>query len=209
MGSAANAMPLEHVDEIAIRLLSAYDREATIFTCGNGGSASLASHFACDLAKGTSLSLKQRRLRVIALTDNLALITAWSNDSSYEQVFSEQLKNLAQPGDLLIVISGSGNSPNVLAAIEMAREIGCEIIGMVGGNGGKMAAMCDHCLVVPSENMQIIEDLHVSSAHCVFSIVRTAIKELAAPQVMAATAGSVTGDCDPGTLVSAPSLSPV
>jgi D-sedoheptulose 7-phosphate isomerase len=164
-------LPYETVDQIVRQLLRAYEANRMIFTFGNGGSASLASHMACDLGKGTSVA-GLRRLRVMSLTDNIALMTAWANDAKYDDIFAEQLRNWVEPDDVVLAISGSGNSPNVLNGLRTAREAGCYIIGLTGFQGGKMKDLCDLCLVVPSDNMQFIEDLHVCVSHCVFTAVR-------------------------------------
>jgi len=142
-----------------------------VYLFGNGGSASLASHFACDLGKGTAYLNGGKRFRVLALTDNIPVITAWANDASYEDIFSEQLKSFVQPGDIAFAISGSGNSKNVLKGLAVAREAGALAIGISGFQGGKMKSLCDLCVVVPSSNMQVIEDLHVAMAHSIFRIV--------------------------------------
>jgi D-sedoheptulose 7-phosphate isomerase len=148
---------------------------------GNGGSASLASHFACDLGKGTAYCNGGKRFRVLALTDNIPAMTAWANDSSYEDVFSEQLRNFVQPQDIAFAISGSGNSGNVLRALQVAREAAATTIGISGFQGGKMKSLCDICLVVPSDDMQVIEDLHLAMAHSIFRIVssRMSLKVMA------------------------------
>ncbi len=164
-------LPYETVDHIVSQLMHAYDANRTIFTFGNGGSASLASHIACDLGKGTSIA-GSRRLKVISLTDNIPLMTAWANDTKYDDIFAEQLVNFVEPDDVVVAISGSGNSQNVLNGLRAAREAGCYVIGMSGFAGGKMKDLCDLCLVVPSDNMQFIEDLHVCISHCVFTAVR-------------------------------------
>ena len=115
----------------------ARDQNRHIFICGNGGSAATASHFACDIVKGASYQ-QEKRFRILALTDSLPTLTAYSNDVSYESVFVEQLKNFAQPQDVLMALSGSGNSPNVVRAIEYANSIGCRTIGLSGRDGGKL-----------------------------------------------------------------------
>jgi D-sedoheptulose 7-phosphate isomerase len=143
----------------------------TVFLFGNGGSASLASHFACDLGKGTS-DFAFQPFRAVALTDNIPVMTAWANDFGYEHIFAEQLKTLGRPSDLAFAISGSGNSPNVLNALRVAREQGMFTVGMTGFQGGKMKGLCDVCVVIPSDNMQIIEDLHLSVAHASFHVIR-------------------------------------
>src|SRR6201984_1227771 len=128
----AGKVSLEGVDQIANTLGKVYESERTLYIFGNGGSASLAAHFACDLGKGTAYCNGGRRFRVLALTDNLPTLTAWANDSSYEDVFSEQLRNFVQPDDVAIAISGSGNSKNVLNALQLAREVGATTVGITG-----------------------------------------------------------------------------
>jgi D-sedoheptulose 7-phosphate isomerase len=182
-------IPTEVVDKISDAILTAYYENRTVFLFGNGGSASLASHFACDLGKGTASPETYRRLRVLALTDNIPLMTAWANDRSYDDIFAEQLRNLVRPHDLIIAISGSGNSPNVLKALTVSRQMGCFNIGLTGFQGGKLKALCDLCLIVPSNNMQLIEDLHLSVAHSIFTIVRYRMS-LASSHVCAGLTGT-------------------
>ena len=165
------ALPKDGVDQIADVLVGAYNAGRTMFLCGNGGSAALASHLACDLGKGTAYCNGGKRFRVLALTDNLPTLTAWANDSGYENVFSEQLKNFVQPNDVVFAISGSGNSKNILNALQAAREAGAITVGLSGFQGGAMKSLCDLCVVVPSNDMQIIEDLHLALAHSIFRIV--------------------------------------
>jgi D-sedoheptulose 7-phosphate isomerase len=159
------------IDQIADALYKAYESERVVYTFGNGGSASLASHFACDLGKGTAYCNGGKRFRALALTDNLPTLTAWANDSSYEDIFSEQLRNFVHPQDVAFAISGSGNSKNVLNALEVAREAGATTLGISGFEGGQMKSLCDICVVVPSNNMQMIEDMHLAMAHSIFRIV--------------------------------------
>jgi D-sedoheptulose 7-phosphate isomerase len=137
-----------------------------IFVCGNGGSASTASHFACDIVKGASFN-RQERFRIMALTDSLPTITAYSNDVSYECVFAEQLKNFAQPNDLVMCISGSGNSPNVLRAAEYANSIGCRTIALTGRDGGKLGPLANLNIQVPVPHMGRIEDGHMIICHII------------------------------------------
>jgi D-sedoheptulose 7-phosphate isomerase len=179
-------LPLPAIEGLIRVFLQAYEHERTVFLFGNGGSAALASHMACDLGKGTTPPAG-RRLRVVALTDNVALITAWANDTCYENIFAEQLENLLQPGDVAFAISGSGNSPNILAALNFARRAGAVTAGITGFQGGQMKSLCDVCVVVPSENMQIIEDLHLSISHSVFRALRHEVQELVACAAMALT----------------------
>ena len=145
-------------------IMEAYHAEKQIFVIGNGGSASTASHIACDLGKGTSVPGKPR-FRVMSLTDNVATMTAWSNDVSYEDVFVEQLKNLVNPGDVVIGISASGNSENVLRAMRHAKEIGCQTVGWSGFGGGGLAMICDVNVVVDSDRYGPVEDVHLILNH--------------------------------------------
>lgn len=162
---------LDTFDELGQMMLDARGRGATVYICGNGGSASCASHFTCDLSKGT-IHPKEARFRVLALSDNIPLMTAWGNDSSYADIFVEQLKNLMRPGDLVIGISGSGNSPNVLRTIEWARANGAKTVSITGFKGGKMASAAEWAYVIPLHYMQQIEDLHMLIEHMVTSSIR-------------------------------------
>src|SRR6267154_5691068 len=166
-------LPHDPINQIAETLLKAYESERTTYLFGNGGSASLASHFACDLGKGTAYCNGGKRFRVLAFTDNIPTMTAWANDSNYEDVFSEQLRNFVQAEDVAFAISGSGNSKNVLNALQVARDAGATTLGISGFQGGQMKSLCDICVVVPSNNMQIIEDVHLAMAHSIFRIVYT------------------------------------
>jgi D-sedoheptulose 7-phosphate isomerase len=183
-------MPHEWVEQVADKLFQAHQDGKAIFVFGNGGSAALASHFACDLGKGTCFSGRaHKRFRVMSLTDNMPLLTAWANDTSYDDVFAEQIRNFVEPGDVAFAISGSGNSPNVLHGLQAAREAGAFTIGLGGFQGGKMKPLCDLCIVIPSDNMQIIEDFHVSVSHALFTLVRNRLQaQLATVQAFVATA---------------------
>jgi D-sedoheptulose 7-phosphate isomerase len=167
-------LPLTPIDEIVSTLIDAYESSRRIYLFGNGGSAALASHFACDLGKGAAMGL-EKRFQVLAFTDNVPLMTAWANDARYDDIFAEQLINFVRPDDIAFAISGSGNSPNVLKALRVAREAGAFTVGLTGFEGGAMKDLCDLCLVIPSDNMQIIEDLHLSVTHAVFSAIRARI----------------------------------
>lgn len=172
------AMPHASVEKATEELFQAFLDGRKVMIFGNGGSAALASHFACDLGKGTCLDGRsERRFRVMSLTDNVALLTAWANDTSYEHVFAEQIRNFAEPGDIAFAISGSGNSPNVLRGLQAAREAGAMTVGLGGFHGGKMKSLCDLCIVIPSDNMQIIEDFHVSVTHAIFTLIRQRIEK--------------------------------
>lgn len=162
--NALNQVNLEDVDLATSWLKEARDADRHIFTCGNGGSASTASHFVCDILKGASYQ-REKRFRILALTDSLATITAYSNDVDYDCVFAEQLRNFAGPGDVLIAISASGNSPNVIAAGEYARKVGCRTIGLTGRDGGKLGKIVDLNIQVPVQHMGRIEDAHLIICH--------------------------------------------
>jgi D-sedoheptulose 7-phosphate isomerase len=152
-------------------LLKARSEGHTVFFFGNGGSAATSSHMSQDLGKLTIVEGK-KRFRSVSLADALPLILAWANDRSYAEVFSEQVKSHARPGDVAIGISGSGNSPNVLRALEEAHRLGATTVGLIGMGGGKMRALCDIAIVVPSNNMQHIEDVHHILLHLLTAYLR-------------------------------------
>lgn len=177
VSSIVTRLPYEAIDQVAETLLRAYDTRRSVYLFGNGGSAALASHMACDLGKGT-VNGSQKRFRITALTDNVPLITAWANDSCYEEIFSQQIENYVVPGDVAFAISGSGNSPNVLNALRVARRMGAITVGIGGFQGGRMKELCDFCIVVPCDNMQIIEDLHVCISHALFTCIRSRLQQM-------------------------------
>lgn len=181
-------LPYAAIDAIVNAILQAYVEDRTVFVFGNGGSAASASHMMCDMNKGTTGPGEMKRLKVLALTDNVPLLTAWANDSGYDQIFSEQLRNFVRPADLAFAISASGNSPNVLRALETAREKGAVTAGVTGFSGGKMKSLCDICAIVPSDNIQMIEDLHHALLHSIFTVVRERLRG-ASPSTMARAAG--------------------
>ena len=151
----------------AIDLFAAARAEGKhIFVCGNGGSASSSSHFVCDMVKGASFN-RPERFKIMALTDQMPTITAYANDVSYDSVFVEQLRNFAQPGDLFLGISGSGNSPNVLRAIEYANSVGCKTIALTGRDGGQLAPMATLNIHVGVPHMGRIEDAHMIVCHMI------------------------------------------
>ena len=156
----------EQVQSVIDAFLEVRERDGQIFVIGNGGSAATASHLAVDLGKGASHD-GQRRFRVMSLTDNVPWMSALSNDLSYSDVFAEQLKNFARPGDLLLAISGSGNSENVVRAVQYANSIGCDTIGFAGFAGGRLKQEARQCIVVESDHMGRIEDGHLILQHIV------------------------------------------
>jgi D-sedoheptulose 7-phosphate isomerase len=161
----------EGVARIVPMLLHARAEGRTIFFFGNGGSASTASHFVVDIGKATVRG-EGKRFRCVALNDNVETVTAWANDTDYSRVFAEQLQGLGKPGDVAVGISGSGNSPNVLKAMERARALGIATVGLTGMGGGKLRALVDVPVVVPSNNMQHIEDVHLLICHLLTSYLR-------------------------------------
>jgi len=167
-------IPLEKVEAITDILYQAYRDNRQVFIMGNGGSASTASHFACDLGKGTIIPGKPR-FRVISLNDNISLITALSNDFGYEEVFREQLMNLVNAGDIVIGITGSGNSPNVLKAMEYARSRGAVTIGFIGFDGGKLRGMVDEEITIACDNYGQVEDIHLILEHLISQFFRQKI----------------------------------
>lgn len=164
--STIREVALSDVQAWIDRLVAARDKGATVFVCGNGGSAATASHFATDLGKGASYG-KDQRFKVISLTDSTPTITAYANDIGYEVVFSEQLRGLGKPGDVLVTISGSGSSANVLRAIEAARDMDIDVVSLTGFSGGQSGPMADIHINVPSEHMGRIEDIHMAICHMV------------------------------------------
>ena len=148
-----------------------YQRRARLIFCGNGGSAATASHLVCDFQKNVYLAT-QSAWEVLALTDSTPLITAWGNDTDYSNVFAGQVRCWARPGDLLVAISASGNSPNILAAVDAANEIGATTIGWSGYGGGKLAQTAQHNIVLHSRNMQQVEDAHMIVGHVIFCEIR-------------------------------------
>lgn len=167
LGGVLGRLPVDDLEGAVGTVRRAWAEGRSIFLLGNGGSAATASHLACDLAKGL-VAPGRPRMKVVALTDNVPLLTAYGNDVGYERVFAEQLANFVQPGDVVLAISASGNSPNVLAAIELANARGAATIGLTGFRGGKLKGLVRQCVVVPSDNMQQIEDAHMVIAHALF-----------------------------------------
>ncbi|OGL38955.1 MAG: hypothetical protein A2042_04575 [Candidatus Schekmanbacteria bacterium GWA2_38_11] len=171
VSSILDSIPVEKVDKIINVLIDAYNNRKQIFLFGNGGSAATSSHLACDLGKGVT-TLSRKRFKVYSLADCVPLMTAWANDTDYEFIFSRQMENFIDKGDIAFALSGSGNSKNILNALELAREKGALTIGLTGFTGGKMKDLCNICVVVESNNMQQIEDVHMILCHIIFSRIR-------------------------------------
>lgn len=157
-------MPFTLLSRAADELMACRERGNTVFILGNGGSAATASHFACDLAKGTRTP-GVVPFRIVPLTDNVPLLTAWGNDTSYDRVFAEQLYPLVSANDVVVIISASGNSPNVVAAVETAREAGAITVAFTGRTGGRLRELADLVIRAPSDSMEQIEDAHSAASH--------------------------------------------
>jgi len=172
VGEELQKVDPREVKALADAIFDCYQHKRMVFLCGNGGSGSNASHFCEDLGKGTLRredydNDAKPRLRVLSLTDNTPYILAWGNDEGFERVFVEQLKNLANLGDLLIAISGSGNSANVLRAVEWAYNHGMKTFGCTGFSGGKLRKLAQQNLHVPLDDMGIVESIHLAAFHWV------------------------------------------
>jgi D-sedoheptulose 7-phosphate isomerase len=188
LGSLIQQLPFSAITRIVSVILEAVEEQRTIFIFGNGGSAASASHMMCDMNKGTVDMGPTKRPKVMALTDNVSLISAWANDFGYERIFAEQLKTFIKPRDVAFAISTSGDSPNVLLALETAREYGVLTVGLAGCQGGQMKDLCDICAVVPSDNVQVVEDLHHAMLHSIFTAVRESLLAGAAKTQLARAA---------------------
>lgn len=170
--TAVEALPRDQMNALGETLFRAYRNNKQVFVVGNGGSSSTASHMAADLAKNT-IGPNMKRFRIVSLNDNAAIMTALANDLGYENVFSEQLTNLVQAGDVLVVVSASGNSPNVLKAMHYARSRSAEVIGLLGFDGGVAAELADISVVVPSDHYGVVEDAHLIINHILVDYFRT------------------------------------
>jgi len=168
---AIDELDLEKIQKIAKKIYYVYKNDKQIFIMGNGGSASTASHFACDLGKGTLKNFyddQEKRFKAISLTDNVATMMAFANDLCFEDIFVQQLKNLVNPGDIVIGISGSGNSANIIKAIEYAKRCGAKTIGFLGfKTGGKLHDLVDYEITVQDEHYGRSEDIHLMLVHLI------------------------------------------
>lgn len=162
----SNRLDLEAIEVAVDVVAKAFHEDRKIITCGNGGSASTASHFVTDWNKMVNLATG-RRFRGISLVDNVGLVTAFANDIAYNEVFAGQLAAIMDPGDLLVAVSGSGNSPNIVRALEVANELGGVTLGILGYDGGLARKHCQYAVVVPSFDMQLCEDVHLQFGHMV------------------------------------------
>ena len=158
------------LDELNLAMVAdAFHRDAKIYTMGNGGSAATASHMVCDFNKGVS-SVVGKKFRLQCLNDNVPSVMAIANDMSYDEVFSYQLQGVLEPGDLHVAISGSGNSKNIIKAVEYAKTIGCKVVGITGYSGGILMQMADYKMHVAVDDMQIVEDIHMIFDHMMMRV---------------------------------------
>jgi D-sedoheptulose 7-phosphate isomerase len=175
-----NNVPAEDFEKVATILLDAWENNKQVFIFGNGGSAATASHFACDLGKGTLdnvYDMRERRFRVMSLNDNMSMFSALANDTHYDDVFVQQLRHHLEEGDVVIGISASGNSPNVVNALKLAKGMNAKTIGFLGFEGGKMKALCDAVLHFPEKSYQRSEDAHLIFEHLLTSYIYEKKKE--------------------------------
>ncbi|HLI89139.1 MAG TPA: SIS domain-containing protein [Ktedonobacteraceae bacterium] len=181
-----HTISLTHLQQVLQLLEQAYHDGRRLFIMGNGGSAATASHFALDLAKNTIMP-GAPRLKAISLTDHVPLITAWSNDTAYEHIFAEQLSNLIEPGDVAIGISASGNSLNVINALQLAKRSRAYTIGLLGAKGGRIKDMVDAYVLAPGQNIEQEEDAHMILAHVITRHMRTVVHSYAQKMQVANT----------------------
>ena len=166
-----NKLDTEEIEKAIHALLKVREEGGTVYTCGNGGSAATASHFVCDFGKGVTMKLGGKPFHFNCLSDNTPIITALGNDICYEDIFVFQIRDIIKPGDVMIAISGSGNSENVVRAVKYAKEQGAVIIGLTGFSGGKLMEMSDIRLHVPIDDMQIAEDIHMIFDHLIMKVI--------------------------------------
>ncbi len=171
------ALDTEEINKTMNALLDCYNRGGTVYTCGNGGSASTATHMVCDFGKGTCYDL-EKKFHFVCLNDNIPTILAIANDDSYDNVFVYQLKDRLTKNDILLAISGSGNSHNIIKAVDYAKEVGAKVIGMTGYNGGKLMKAADYHLHAPIDDMQITEDVHLIFNHMMMQIFWQYLQEI-------------------------------
>lgn len=175
LAKVVDEMPRDQIWNVVHVLMDAWRRGSRVFLLGNGGSAATASHMANDLNK-LAIVPGQPRFKALALTDNVPLMTAWGNDTAYENIFVEQMLNFLEPDDVVVGISASGNSSNVLKAIQVAREHGAVTVGFTGQNGGKLKGVAEHCILVPSNHITQQEDAHLILDHVIANTLRQLIE---------------------------------
>ncbi len=177
------AISMPHLESVLRLLEDGYHHGHRIFIMGNGGSAATASHFALDLAKNTIMP-GAPRLKAISLTDHVPLITAWSNDTAYEHIFAEQLANMIEPGDVVVGISASGNSPNVINAMKLTKQYKASSVGLLGAKGGKLKDIVDAYVLAPGQNIEQEEDAHMILSHVITRHMREVVRSYADKQAL-------------------------
>ncbi len=170
-------LDVEELDRAVNAIMDVRDRDGTIYTMGNGGSAATASHMVCDLAKGCSEALGGPKFRVECLCDNVPIMMAIANDFCYEDVFLRQLQGKLRPDDLVIAISGSGSSENVVRAVRYAKEVGAPVLGLTGYGGGKVRQLADWSMHAAIDDMQIAEDVHMIFDHMIMRVVSESVSK--------------------------------
>ena len=170
--SAIDALVEKEIIEFIRVMIEARDSKKSIYIFGNGGSGSTASHMVCDILKGCSYE-KKKRFKILSLNDNIPTLLAYSNDVGYDRIFLEQVKNYLEPEDVVIGISGSGNSKNVINAIQYANECGAFTVGFTGFSGGKLKEISKYSINANIDDMQISEDLHVIVMHIIYKILNS------------------------------------
>ncbi len=170
-------IPSASIERITSLILGAYISGNRVFVFGNGGGSSTSAHFVCDLSKGTAIEGKAR-LKAISLAENIPLLTAWANDTDYTNTFGEQLKNLVEKDDVVVGLSGSGMSPNVINAFRVANDAGATSVLFSGFDGGNAVGIATDSIVVPSSDMQQIEDVHMILTHIIFRCLKREIEKL-------------------------------
>ncbi len=173
ISTAILQLPVKEIERVVQILTNARETRKSVFIFGNGGSAATASHFAADLAKG-AIDYDKPRIKAFALNDNIPLMSAWANDSAYENIFCEQLENYVEAGDVVIAISCSGNSPNVLKGVTVAKVKGAKTIGFTAFDGGKLKGMVDLTVIAPVHHMERAEDIHLVLGHVITLCLREA-----------------------------------
>ncbi|HEY3295955.1 MAG TPA: SIS domain-containing protein [bacterium] len=169
-------LPLDAVERVLQLFETAYREDRTVFICGNGGSFSTASHWVCDFSKGTNAP-GVKRMRMIGLGDNIPMLTAYANDVHYDEVFAEPLRTYARAGDVVVLLTASGNSPNILSAAKAAKEVGAVTVGLIGFGGGKLAPLVDYPIVVACREYGPVEDLHLVLDHIISLHMRSVIAQ--------------------------------
>lgn len=177
LSETMNKLDYKEISEAMNALVECYENGGTVYVFGNGGSSATASHMVCDFNKGVSLK-KSKKFNFICLSDNTPILTALANDLSYEDVFAYQIEKILNPNDLVLAISGSGNSKNIIKAIDVAKRQGVKIIGMTGYDGGKLYQMSDYHLHAPINDMMKAEDIHMSFDHMMCTILLNVLEDI-------------------------------